>query len=65
MLLKLKEANKVPLEMNLEESRNWALTIEEASVNPGRLDNEDEGNSKQKSEKCIPKKRKKKREINY
>jgi hypothetical protein len=30
----MKEANKVPLEMNLEKLINYALNIEEASLNP-------------------------------
>jgi hypothetical protein len=38
---KMKEANTEPIEMNLEELFQFALNIEEASINPG---NDSEGN---------------------
>jgi hypothetical protein len=40
---KMKEADKVPLEMILVALRNYALNMEETSVNPGLSENEDEG----------------------
>jgi hypothetical protein len=51
---KIKEINKVPFKMNLEEVRDYALSMDEASINPGKSDNEDEGNLKQKRIKLSP-----------
>jgi hypothetical protein len=58
---KMKEANKVPLDVSLEELRTYALNIEETLVNPGKSDNKDEGAMNQKTDKSIPKKNQKNR----
>jgi hypothetical protein len=44
---KMKEANTEPIEMNLEELFQFALNIEEASINPGK---DSEGNPRNSKE---------------
>jgi hypothetical protein len=46
----MKEANTEPIEMNLEELFQFALNIEEASINPGK---DSEGNPRNSKEKKI------------
>jgi hypothetical protein len=53
----MKEANKIPLEILLEELLSYALNIEEASVNPGHDAEGNSNHSNQKTETTIPKKR--------
>jgi hypothetical protein len=54
---KMKEANTEPIEMNLEELFQFALNIEEASINPGKDSEGNPRNSKEtKTETIIPRK---------
>jgi hypothetical protein len=54
---KMKEANTEPIEMNLEELFQFALNIEEASINPGKDTEGNPRNSKEtKTETTIPRK---------
>jgi hypothetical protein len=54
---KMKEANTDPIEMNLEELFQFALNIEEASINPGKDAEGNPQNSKEtKTENTIPRK---------
>jgi hypothetical protein len=46
----MKEANTEPIEMNLEEFFQFALNIEEASINPGK---DSEGNTRNSKETNI------------
>jgi hypothetical protein len=51
----MKEANTEPIEMNLEELFQFALNIEEASINPGKDAEGNPRNSKEtKTENTIP-----------
>jgi hypothetical protein len=51
----MKEANTEPIEMNLEELFQFALNIEEASINPGKDAEGNPQNSKEpKMESTIP-----------
>jgi hypothetical protein len=53
----MKEANTEPIEMNLEELFQFALNIEEASINPGKDYGGNPRNSKEtKTETTIPRK---------
>jgi hypothetical protein len=68
----MKEANTEPIKMNLEELFQFALNIEEASINPGKDFEGNPRNSKEtKTENTIPRKQggkgkhhKKNRDIN-
>jgi hypothetical protein len=52
---KMKEANAEPIEMNLEELFQFALNIEEASINPGKNYEGNPQNSKEtKTDTIIP-----------
>jgi hypothetical protein len=54
----MKEANTEPIEMNLKELFQFALNIEEASINPGKDSEGNPRNSKEsKTEITIPQKR--------
>jgi hypothetical protein len=54
---KMKEANTEPIEMNLEELFQFALNIEEASINPGKDAEDNPRNSREtKTETTIPRK---------
>jgi hypothetical protein len=54
---KMKEANTEPIEMNLEEFFQFALNIEEASINPGKDYEGNPHNSKEtKTDTIIPRK---------
>jgi hypothetical protein len=55
---KMKEANTEPIEMNLKELFQFALNIEEASINPGKDSEGNPRNSKEtKTETIIPRKK--------
>jgi hypothetical protein len=68
----MKEANTEPIEMNLEELFQFALTIEEASIDPGKDSEGNPRDSKEtETENTIPRKQggkgknhKKNRDIN-
>jgi hypothetical protein len=54
---KMKEANTEPIEMNLKELFQFALNIEEASINPGKDSEGNPQNSKEtKADTIIPQK---------
>jgi hypothetical protein len=54
---KMKEANTEPIEMNLEELFQFTLSIEEASINPGKYSEGYPRKSKEpKTESTIPRK---------
>jgi hypothetical protein len=54
---KMKKANTEPIEMNLEELFQFALNIEEASINPGKGSEGNPRNRKEtKTETTIPRK---------
>jgi hypothetical protein len=54
---KMKEANTEPIEMNLEELFQFALNIEEASINPGKDSEVNPRSSKEKkNDTVIPRK---------
>jgi hypothetical protein len=54
----MKEANKIPSKMPLDELLDYALNVEEAAVNPG-IDNEGNSNNlnNKKTETTVPKKK--------
>jgi hypothetical protein len=54
---KMKEANTEPIKMNLEELFQFALNIEEASINPGNNSEVNPRNNKEtKTDTIIPRK---------